>query len=124
MLMDDGTDPSEIGPGGQFVSVKIAGHQPDAAGKLVFGQPARAWAIASGKSKIVAIAAGRARRKAKVHVPEAPPTSSTWRKSSSPSWATRPSAMGAETECMAAMKAARSASAPRMLAAAGPDGPT
>ena len=52
--------------------------------------------MASGRSKIVAVAPGTARRKASVHVPEAPPTSSRWRNFGGPSCATSPSAIGPE----------------------------
>ena len=82
--MDDGADPGEIGPAGQFVGVEIAGHQRTRLGSSRAASRCRAWTMASGRSKIVALAAGTARRKARVHVPEAPPTSSRWWKSRLP----------------------------------------
>ena len=119
MLVADRADPGEIGPAGQFVGVEIAGHERHPLGELRAGQPlpgpAR-WRRAGRRSWPWR---GTARRKASVHVPEAPPTSSKWRNCGGPSRATRSSAIGPETECMAAMKAARSASAPRMLAGRG-----
>ena len=37
VLVDDRTDPGEIGPAGQVVDVEIAGHETDAIGKLAAG---------------------------------------------------------------------------------------
>ena len=119
VLMGNGTHPGEIGPGGQLVGVEIAGHQLDPRGKLAARQSRAGLLDGVGQVEDRGPGGRQARRKAKVHVPEAPPTSNKCSNCGGPSRATRSSATGPETTCMAATKAARSASAPRMLACRG-----
>jgi len=74
-----------------------------------------AMGMTGGRSNNTAVAAGQARRNAMVHVPDAPPTSSTWVNSGGTTARITVSANGAEVLSIAPMKAAWSPVSPRRL---------
>ena len=63
MLVANGAYPGEVGPAGKFVDVEIARHERHAPANSVPASRCRACSMASGRSKIVAVAVGHGAQK-------------------------------------------------------------
>ena len=128
MLMHDRTDPGEIGPAGERIVIEIARHQMHAVAKTAGGNPFaglldgvgqiedRGPRFRHGAEKGQRPSAG-----GPADIQQMPElgwgrTRVLGTPTGTPSRATSSSAIGPDMLCMAAMNAARSASAPRMLA--------